>query len=464
MLTPGVIDELKKIVGKGDVLTSPEELVCYSYDATPFTHLPQAVVLPESTQEVSAILKLANREKFPVTPRGASSNLSGGAVPVQGGVVMLMVRFNRILEIDEENLTATVEPGVVLAQFHQAVEARGLFYPPDPASLSISTLGGNIGEGSGGPRCFKYGTTKDYVLGLEVVLPNGEVIWTGSKTVKNVSGYDLTHLFVGSEGTLGVVTKIIVKLIPLPEAKMTLLAIYDRIDDAARTVSSIVARRIIPTTLEMLDRATMELVEAYKPVGLPLDAEAVLLLEIDGSEPEVKRQASLAEEACRNCKAREVRVAKSKEESEQLWSARRSALAAVARGCVTMVIEDATVPRSAVPQFVRIIGELARKHHLRVPLLAHAGDGNMHPMVMTDFRDQEEMARVDAFADELFRAALDLGGTLSGEHGIGTLKAKYLAWQFGPAGVAAMHAIKRALDPNNILNPGKIFANDRDGV
>lgn len=464
MLTPEVIDELKKIVGKDDVLTSPEELVCYSYDATPFTHLPQAVVLPESTQEVSAILKLANRERFPVTPRGASSNLSGGSVPVQGGVVMLMVRFNRVLEIDEENLTATVEPGVVLAQFHQAVEARGLFYPPDPASLSISTLGGNIGEGSGGPRCFKYGTTKDYVLGLEVVLPNGEVIWTGAKTVKNVSGYDLTHLFVGSEGTLAVVTKIIVKLIPLPEAKMTLLAIYDHIDDAARTVSSIVARRIIPTTLEMLDRATMELVEAYKPVGLPLDAEAVLLLEIDGSEAEAKRQASLVEEACRSCKAREVRVARSKEESDQLWSARRSALAAVARGCVTMIIEDATVPRSAVPEFVRIIGELARKHRLRVPLLAHAGDGNMHPMVMTDFRDQEEMARVDAFADELFRAALDLGGTLSGEHGIGTLKAKYLTWQFGPAGVAAMHAIKRALDPNNILNPGKIFASDQEGV
>ncbi|MEW6232357.1 MAG: FAD-linked oxidase C-terminal domain-containing protein, partial [Chloroflexota bacterium] len=295
-------------------------------------------------------------------------------------------------------------------------------------------------------------------------LPNGEVIWTGSKTVKNVSGYDLTHLFVGSEGTLGVVTKIIVKLIPLPEAKMTLLAIYDHIDDAARTVSSIVARRIIPTTLEMLDRATMELVEAYKPVGLPLDAEAVLLLEIDGSEAEAKRQASLVEEACRSCKAREVRVARSKEESDQLWSARRSALAAVARGCVTMIIEDATVPRSAVPEFVRIIGELARKHRLRVPLLAHAGDGNMHPMVMTDFRDQEEMARVDAFADELFRAALDLGGTLSGEHGIGTLKAKYLAWQFGPAGVAAMHAIKRALDPNNILNPGKIFVSDQEGV
>ncbi|MCL5074147.1 MAG: FAD-binding protein [Chloroflexi bacterium] len=449
---------LRQIVGRANVLDRAEELLCYSYDATPLTALPDAVVLPSTAQEIAAILQLANKERIPVVPRGAGTCLSGGPVPTSGGIVLLTARLNRILEIDTANLTATVQPGVVTADFHSAVERLGLFYPPDPASLSVSTMGGNVAEGAGGPRCFKYGTTKDWVTGLEVVLPTGEIIRTGGKTVKNVSGYDLTHLFIGSEGTLGVITEIIVRLIPLPEAKQTLLAIFTALDDAAKTVSAIVAAKIVPTTLELMDKVTIERIESYKPTGLPLDADGLLLIEVDGSGNEVTRQAELIEEIVRHCGAREIKVAQTPEESERLWEARRSAFAATARSCPTVIIEDATVPRDKVPEMVRHIRALAAKHHLAVAILAHAGDGNLHPNIMTDQRNKEELERVERFTAEMFQAALELGGTLSGEHGIGLLKSPFLEWEFGPAGTAVMRRIKSVLDPNNILNPGKMFS------
>jgi glycolate oxidase len=457
MLSPAILDELVAIVGREYVLTEPEDLVCYAYDATPIVHLPDVVVMPGNTAEVAAVVKLAHRQRLPVVPRGGSTNLSGGTVPLQGGIVLAMSRFDRLLEIDAENLTATVQPGVITADFHKAVEARGLFYPPDPASMTASTLGGNVGEGAGGPRAVKYGTTKDYVLGLEVVLPTGEVIRTGNKTVKNVAGYDLTHLFVGAEGTLGVVTEITVRLLPLPQAKQTLLAIYDDLDAAAQTVSSIIAQKIVPTTLELMDKVTMARIEAYKPVGLPLDAAATLLIEVDGDAAAVPRQAQVIAEACRACGAREVKLARSSQEADQLWTGRRAALAAAARYRPTLIVEDATVPRSQLPAAVRLVQDLAAKHQIEVAILAHAGDGNLHPLIMTDARDAVEMARVDAFSDEFFLGCLAMGGTLTGEHGIGYLKAKYMAAQFGEAGLGAMRAIKQALDPNNIMNPGKIF-------
>ena len=457
MIAPKILEELRQIVGESHVLVSPEALACYGYDAAPVTGEPDVVVLPGSTEEVAAIVKLANRELVPVVPRGSGTNLSGGVVPIRGGIVLPMNRMDRILEIDRANLTATLQPGVVTGQFQAEVEKIGLFYPPDPASNSVSTIGGNVAESSGGPRGFKYGTTKDYVLSLEVVLPTGEVIRTGGKTVKNVAGYDLNRLFVGSEGTLGVVTEIIVRLIPLPESRQTLLAIFDNLDDAAETVSAIVAARIIPCTIELMDQTTITRVEAYKPVGLPTDADALLLIEVDGSELDTPRQAQKVAEIARAHRAREVRVAHDKQQQEELWVARRSAFAAVGHYRPTAITEDATVPRDKVPAMVRRLRELGKKYRLETAILGHAGDGNLHPFVMTDVRDKEEMERTRQFFSEVFKATLEYGGTITGEHGVGLMKAPYMEWQFGPDGVEVMRRIKKSFDPNNILNPGKIL-------
>ncbi|MBI2303853.1 MAG: FAD-binding protein [Chloroflexi bacterium] len=454
-----ILRRLASVVGKDGLLTAAEDLLCYSYDATPVRHLPEAVVLPRSAAEVASVLSIANDALTPVVPRGSGTNLSGGSVPVAGGIVLATSRMNRILEIDADNLTATAQPGVILAQFHQAVEERGLFYPPDPASLKVATLGGTVAQGAGGPRGLKYGTTKDYVIALEVALAEGSLIRTGAKTVKNVSGYDLTHLLVGSQGTLGVITEITVRLLPLPQAKKTCLAIFDTIDAAAQAVASIIGRRIIPTTLELIDDVTMQCIEGYQKTGLPQDAEAVLLMEVDGSPQDVPRQFEEMVAAARDCGAREVRVAASEEEREALWTARRAAFAAVSRARPSIVIEDATVPRPALPQMVRAIKEAAQRYNLLVGLMAHAGDGNTHPQIMCDASDKEEMARVERFTEEIFRMALSLGGTLTGEHGIGLLKSRFLPWQFGEEGVAVMRRIKKALDPQGILNPGKMFPN-----
>jgi len=444
-------------VGPGYLLTQPEDLTAYAFDATPLTQPPAAVVRPGSAAEVSAILELANREGIPVVPRGAGTNLSGGAVPVSHGILLVLNRLDRILEIDEANLTATLQAGVILADLHREVESRGLFYPPDPSSLRVATIGGTVAEGAGGPRAVKYGTTKDYVLGLEVVLPTGEIIRTGGKTVKNVSGYNLTQFLVGSEGTLGVVTEVTVRLLPLPEAKRTGLAIFASLEAAAEAVSGIIRRRIIPRTLELMERASIALIEDYCPSGLPREAAAVLLIEVDGSQADVPYQWQRVREACREHGAQEFREAATPEEAEALWAGRRSHYAALARARPSIVIEDVTVPRQAVPAMVRAIREAAARHGIEVGLVAHAGDGNMHPDIIYDARDPEQQRRAQALAGDIFRAALALGGTITGEHGVGLLKAPYLEWQWGREGVAALRRLKRALDPNNILNPGKIF-------
>ncbi len=460
MIGNDVLDEIRALVGARHVLSSKEELLCYSYDPSPVIAMPDAVVFPGSTEEVAGVLRIANRGRIPVVPRGAGSNLCGGVIPTRGGIVLLSQRMNRILEIDRRNLTATVQPGVVLADLHAAVEKLGLFYPPDPASLAISTLGGNIAEGSGGPRAVKYGTTKDYVLGLEVVLASGDVIRTGGKTVKNVSGYDLTHLFVGSEGTLGFVTEIIVRLIPLPEDRHTLLAVFDRLEDAAEAVADIIAARVVPATIEIMDRICMKRVEAYKPTGLPVDAEAILLIEVDGSEQEVVRQGALVETLVLAHHGRELQAARNPADRDRLWVARRAAFAALASAKPSMASEDATVPREKVPEMVRTLHRLAKEHGLELGLMGHIGDGNLHPIVMTDERDTDEWHRVEGFYDEVFKAALQMGGTLTGEHGIGLNKRRFMKAQFGDAGVEVMRRIKRAMDPNDIMNPGKMLPDE----
>lgn len=457
MLQAKDIDKLRDIVGKGNIFTAKEDLICYSYDSTPISNLPDVVVAPASTQEIAAIVKLANELKIPVVPRGGGTNLSAGSVPIQGGIVIALHRMNKILEVDTDNLTATVQAGVITATLHKTVEAQGLFYPPDPQSMFMSTMGGNVAENAGGPRGVKYGVTKDYVLGVEIVTPTGSIVRAGGKTIKNVSGYDLMRLYAGSEGTLGIITEITVRLLPLPEAKRTLLAVYNDLDDAAKSVSGIIKNRIIPVSLEMMDQKAMKLIEAFKPVGLPVDAAGAVLIEVDGGAAEVDRQIAKVAEVCKACGAKEVRIAENAEQAAKLWEGRRAAFGVMAKSAPTVITEDATVPRSKIPEIVRAIQQIAAKYQLNIPIMGHTGDGNMHPLILTDDRNEEEMKRVDAAIDEMFRAALDLGGTLSGEHGIGMIKQKYMQWEFGDEGLELMRTIKRAVDPNNIMNPGKMF-------
>lgn len=452
-----LINAFKKIVGDAHVLTSKEELLCYSYDATPgFSHMPDAVISPADTREVSQVLALANREQIPVYPRGSGTNLSAGTVPTKGGIVLLMTRFNKIVEIDAANLVATAEPGVVVGDLNKAVEEFGLIYPPDPGTVATATLGGTVSENAGGLRGLKYGVSKHYVMGLEVVLADGAVIQTGGKNVKDVSGYDLTKLFTGAEGTLGVITKITVKLVPAPEARKAMMAIFSNLDNAGNAISAIIANKIIPATLEIMDNATIRTVEDYAKVGLPISAEAVLLIEVDGIPAVVEKEADKVFEVLKANNADEIRVAKDAGERDKIWAARRAALPALAKLRPTTFVEDATVPRSEVPNMIRAVNESAARHRVTIGTFGHAGDGNLHPTIVCDLRNEEEMERVYKAMDEIFATAIKLGGTLSGEHGIGLGKLRYMEDQFGAAGMAAMRAIKKALDPNCILNPGKL--------
>lgn len=461
MLANEVKEKLIKIVGLENVEDSHVERLVYSYDATPqFQALPDAVVSPRNTKEVAEIVKICNDYNIPIVPRGSGTNLCAGTCPTEGGIVLLFKHMNSILEIDEENLTVTVQPGVITLDMIRAVEEKGLFYPPDPSSLKISTMGGNINENSGGLRGLKYGVTGDYVLALEVVLANGEVIRTGGKLAKDVAGYDLTRLMVGSEGTLGIVTEAMCKLIPKPESKQTMLALYQDIEAAAQTVSSIIASKVIPTTLEFLDQPTLKVVEAHAQIGLPTDVQAVLLIEQDGPCEVVKREMEKMHALCEQGQAISVQIAESEDEAEALRTARRSALSALARLKPTTILEDATVPRSEIANMVKAINEIAEKYELTICTFGHAGDGNLHPTCLTDIRNHEEIERVEKAFAEIFEKAIALGGTITGEHGVGVMKAPYLERKLGEAGMAAMKAIKEALDPNHIMNPGKVFAKD----
>ena len=461
MLEKQIIDSFVSIVGEDNVDTSNMGRLTYSYDATPnFQAMPDAVIAPRNTNEVAEVLKVCNTHKIPVYVRGSGTNLCAGTCPLEGGVVLIFRHMNNILEIDEENLTITVQAGVITLDIIKAVEEKGLFYPPDPSSMKISTIGGNINENSGGLRGLKYGVTRDYVMGLELVLPNGDMIRTGGKLAKDVAGYDLTRLFIGSEGTLGVVTEAILKLVPMPETKKTMLALYEDINEAARAVSSIIANKIIPATLEFLDQPTIEVVEEFAQIGLPTDVKAILLIEQDGPPEVVNRDIEKMANVCRSMNAVDVRVAKDEAEADALRTARRSALSALARLKPTTILEDATVPRSQIAPMVEAINAIAKKYNIPICTFGHAGDGNLHPTCMTDARNEEGMHRAEQAFAEIFAKAIELGGTITGEHGVGAMKAPYLEMKLGKEGIAAMQGIKQAFDPKNIMNPGKMFAKD----
>ena len=452
-----VINQLEEIVGADNVLTSKEERICYSYDATLFRSMPDVVVKPDNTKQISAIMTFANKEGIPVTPRGCGTGLSGGSVPAKAGIVMSLTRMDKIKRIDAENLLAVVDPGVINVDLDNSVEEVGLFYPPDPASKKQCTMGGNVAENAGGLRALKYGVTKDFIMALEVVLPTGEVMRTGTKTVKAVTGYDLTGLMVGSEGTLGIVTEITVGLMPLPEHKETMLAMFTDLADAANTVSRIISAGILPATLEFLDNATICCVEDYKSIGLPRDAAAMLLIETDGIKEAAQKEAKAIIEICKENRASSVETAQSEEQRDDLWAARRSALAAITRLNPSLVQEDVVVPRNRLADMAVAAAEIGKKYNLKTATYGHAGDGNLHPSFLVDVRRPEEMERAEKGVRELFETALSLGGTLSGEHGVGTEKAPFLRLELNEATVNAMQALKKAWDPNDVLNPGKIF-------
>ena len=457
MLNPDVLEKLGFIVGKERVKTSKEDLLTYAYDAYVMEYLPEAVVFPKSTQEVSQIMKMASTHKIPVTPRGAGSGLGGGSLAKRGGIVLCFTMMNRILEVNTANRYVVVEPGVVISELQKEVEKVNLFYPPDPGSANVATMGGAVQMNAGGMRGIKYGVTRDYLLGLEIVLPSGEAMNTGSITAKDVTGYDLTRLICGSEGTLALVTKIIARLLPKPKARRTLQAIYNRIDDAGNTVARIIEAGIIPATLELMDKMIIKALEDFAKLGLPLDAEAVLLIDVDGDLETVEKQAALVADFCKRQGARDVRVSNSEKDNEQLWMARRGAFGAVARMRPTCVIEDATVPVSYLTAAIKKVIEISERNRVQIAVLAHAGDGNLHPLILCDQRDAEEMERVEKAMGEIVDYALSVGGTLSGEHGIGIAKAKYLPRQLSGTALEMMRAIKKTFDPLGILNPGSFL-------
>jgi glycolate oxidase len=454
MLKPSVLKELKSIAGPANVSTSPEMLVAYSYDATQRESLPWAVVRPAASREIADIVKLANRERFPVVPRGAGSGMSGGSVPVQGGVVLSLERMNHILEIDDENFIAVVEPGVITGDLQREVESRGLFYPPDPASRKFCTLGGNVAECAGGLRAVKYGVTKDYVLGMEIVLPTGEIITTGARTAKSVAGYDLTKLMVGSEGTLGIATRITLKLLPLPETVLTLAVFFSELSVAAKTASAIMVSGIIPRALEIVDQAALRAVEGYLKEDVSHGAAAMLLVEVDGPAETAAREADRIAEIVISSGAERVQRAVSDADREQLWKARRAISPALYTIKPRKLNEDIVVPRSRIAESLQEISAIAERHGLLIVNFGHAGDGNIHTNIMFDDAD---LTKAETAVKEIFAATLRLGGSITGEHGIGLSKAAYLPMELGPDAIAAMKRIKNALDPNAVLNPGKIF-------
>jgi glycolate oxidase len=453
-----LISELRRLAGTENVLTDKEDLIPYSFDGTAaLRQMPGCVVFARTTEQVAGVLKLAGQTRTAVVTRGSGTGLSGGSLPSPDCLVLCLAKMDKVLELDRANLTLLAEAGATTQSVADAASAAGLFYPPDPGSMKISTIGGNVAENSGGLRGLKYGITRSYVMGLEVVLPDGEILWTGNKCVKDVAGYSLRDLFIGSEGTLGVITKVLLKLIPRPAAKKTLVATFAQMDQAAQTVSDIIAAQIIPCTLEFLDRTTIHCVEDFAKVGLPLDCEALLLMETDGHPASVADEAARMESIARKNSAVEVRVAKDETEATNLATARRSAFSALARVAPTTILEDATVPRSELAKMIRFVAAVAAKHKLRIGTFGHMGDGNLHPTFLTDERNQAEMHRVEEAFKEIFAEAIRLGGTITGEHGVGVSKKSFLPRFAGDASMRVMRELRRVLDPNGMLNPGKMF-------
>ncbi len=451
-----IVEELVRIVGKENVLSSETDLLLYGYDASLFRGRPDLIVLPGSTEEVSHIVKFAHGNGIPVVPRGSGTNLSGGTIPTKGGIILHFSRMNKVLEIDTENQRAVVEPGVFTLVLKNQLARQGYIYQPDPASEKVSTLGGNLGENSGGPHCLKYGVTTNHILGAEVVLDNGEVVWVGGKSLDN-PGYDLVGVLVGSEGTLGIVTKLILRIMPKPEGVKTMLAVYNSLEDAGKTVSAIIGDGIIPATLEMIDRLTIKAVEESIHAGFPLDAEAVLLIELDGVKDGMERLAERITEICKKNNVREVKAAKTEAERAQLWAGRRGAFGAVARLRPNYLVCDGTVPRTKLPEVLTKVMEVGKKYNLSIANVFHAGDGNLHPLILFDERNEEELKKVHVAGSEILKLCADAGGTISGEHGIGTEKKKEMLFVFTPQDIAAMKKVKKAFDPEEVFNPGKVL-------
>jgi glycolate oxidase len=461
-VNPTIVAELKQLVAPGYVHDAPSEIISYSFDGTFQQRRPDLAISPASTEEVAAIVRVCVREKIPIIARGASSGLAGGTIPESGGVILNLARMDRIVDIDTANVCVVAQAGVVTLQLQQAVEKLGLFYPPDPASSRQSTIGGNVATNAGGPRCLKYGVTRDYVIGLTVVLASGEIMRLGGRITKNATGYQLMQLIVGSEGTLGIVTEVILKLAPLPRARVTALAAFDDLTAASQAVSKIMGSGILPATLELMDGTTINVVEDFLHIGLPRQAQALLLLEQDGPNAavagdDVTRMADI----CRSLGATDVTVATTAAERDALWLARRSVSAALGRLRPNKLGEDIVVPKREIPAMIAAVGEIASRYDLPIPVFGHAGDGNLHPNILFDLRDPDEVRRVELAARDIFRAAIRLGGTLSGEHGVGTLKREFLAEAQGSLAVHLSRSIKQLFDPHGLLNPGKIFPTGR---
>jgi glycolate oxidase len=458
MIKESLVNELEKIVGKENVLTAREALRAYSYDGTTsWIHEPDIVLFPTSADQISAIMKIANSEKIPVTPRGGGTNVSGGSVPIQGGIVLCTTRMNHILRIDKENLSCTVEPGVVLLDLMNRLAKEGLFFPPDPQSFRGATIGGIIAENAGGPACVKYGVTKQYVLGIEVVLPTGEIVNLGGRTLKNVVGYDLMHIFISSEGTLGIVTKAELKLNPLPQAQKTIMAVYDDAAAAGESVFRVLENGVIPGKIEFVDNWIINRIEEMMPMGLPTDADAILLFQADGSPEAVEKEAQKIVEIVTRYGAREAKIAKDQEEADRYWLARGAGFAATFGKTKTVFSEDVTVPRPKMPDLIKKCKELSKKYNVDVVVLGHAGDGNLHPSILTDISNKEHYDRAVKAMEEIIETAVELGGVLSGEHGIGLEKQKFFNKVTDPVALNMMKGIKALFDPNNIMNPGKIW-------
>ena len=459
MASSSLIKEFQSLLGPENVMTEEADRQVYAYDSAVLEPvIPELVVRPTSSEGLGHIVRLCNENRLPMTVRGSGTNLSGGTIPSKDdGVVLLTNSLNQILEINTEDLYARVEPGVITAQFARAVQEKGLFYPPDPGSQTISTLAGNVAENAGGLRGLKYGVTKNYVQGIDFFDVNGELIKSGSRTVKCATGFNLSDLMISSEGTLGVFSEITLKLIPPPQTRQSMLAIFDSIDRASQTVSAIIANKILPCTLEFLDNFTIRAVEEFRQAGLPTHAEALLLIEVDGHEAVVKEEGEKIRQICQEHGASDLQIAEDEAQRDLIWQARRDALPALARLKPTTVLEDATVPRSKIPDMAGAIQDIGKKYDLTIGTFGHAGDGNLHPTILTDKRDKEEYARVEKAIDEIFEVALSLGGTLSGEHGIGLAKSRFMEQELGQGTLEYSKKIKKALDPGNILNPGKII-------
>ena len=455
MINTNVRDKLEEIVGESRLLDKPEELLCYSYDAYFEESMPDIVLFPVTSEEVSKIMKICSKYKIPVTARGAGTSVCGASIPARHGVVLCFTQMNQITEINTKNRYIIVQPGVINIDVQKALQPFKFFYPPDPASMNVSTIGGNVAQNAGGPRCLKYGVTADYILGMKVVLSSGKTVKFGSRNVKDVTGYRLSGLFCGSEGTLGIVTEIILRVVPLPETIKTILVTFDDLDDTAKSVADIIGAGILPVAMELMDKMTINAIEDSANLGLPRDAQGSLVIEIDGVKEACEKEMQQVIEKVRANGATAIKEAKSDKERDELWQARRSAYGVFAKLAPDIFSEDVTVPASKIPEMIRKTVAIAQKYELKVGILAHAGDGNMHPMIPTDKSNKEEWGRVEKAFDEIVEVATKLNGTLSGEHGIGLAKTKFLPLVMSDDSIEFMSVLKKAVDPDGILNPGK---------